>query len=39
MIVTRCPVAIMAFGSSATPVTPKRLLMSERNEIVNTSVL
>lgn len=39
LITTGHLVTIMAFGSSATPVTPKRLLMSERNEIVNTSVL
>lgn len=32
-------VTIMAFCQSAEPVTPKRLLMNERNEIVNTTVL
>ncbi len=32
-------VTIMAFAQSAVPVMPKRLLMNERNEIVNTTVL
>lgn len=32
-------VTIMAFGQTETPVVPKRLLMNERNEIVNTTVL
>lgn len=32
-------VTIMAFGLSETSVTPKRILMNERNEIVNTTVL
>ena len=32
-------VTIMAFGQSQVPIMPKRLLMNERNEIVNTSVL
>jgi hypothetical protein len=29
----------MAFGQSETPVVPKRLLLNEKNEIVNTTVL
>lgn len=32
-------VTIMGFGLSDQPVQPKRLLMNERNEIVNTTVL
>lgn len=32
-------VTIMGFGLSETPIKPKRLLMNERNEIVNTTVL
>jgi len=31
-------VTIMAWGVSATPVTPKRLLLNEKNEIVNRTV-
>ena len=32
-------VTIMGFGLSEKPIQPKRLLMNERNEIVNTTVL
>ena len=32
-------VTIMAFGLSDQPIAPKRLLMNERNEIVNTTVV
>jgi len=32
-------VTIMAFGLSDKPVTPKRLLLNAKNEIVNTTVL
>jgi len=32
-------VTIMGFGLSETPIQPKRLLMNERNEIINTTVL
>jgi aspartate 1-decarboxylase len=32
-------ITIMAFGQSETPVVPKRLLLNEKNEIVNTTVL
>ncbi len=39
LISTGHMVTIMAFGLSDTPVKPKRLLMNERNEIVNTTVL
>ncbi len=32
-------ITIMGFGLSETPIEPKRLLMNERNEIVNDTVL
>ena len=32
-------VTIMGFGLSETPIVPKRILLNEQNEIVNTTVL
>lgn len=39
LISTGHRVTIMAFGLSNEPVTPKRVLLNERNEIVNNTVL
>lgn len=39
LITTGHRVTIMAFAQSETPITPKRILLNERNEVVNSTVL
>lgn len=39
LISTGHRVTIMAFAHSETPITPKRILLNERNEVVNSTVL